>query len=293
MVHTHSSTVATNALIERRGARIGLLVSSGFRDLFELQRLALPHPMRFTSRRPQPLVPRALVREIGGRIAADGSEIEPLVTEDVLKAARELAALEIEIAVVALLHSYRNPAHEESVRRIAEESGLGLRVELSSEAWPQAREYERGVLTAINASIRPVIEGYVDRLTRGLVNESGRSAAANGATSFARRRYCSVAIDPTDVRRASEERLRARCHPQLEGWRNGNSLGSRQRRRRPRCRVARNSKFGSLAMHSRYCDRRRRINPPSVPLVRLKVRHRSPAFPISPGLIPDFLFRWE
>src|SRR5262249_229942 len=63
MVHTHSSTIATNALIERRGARIGLLVSAGFRDLFELQRLAIPHPMRFDSRRPLPLVPRALVRE--------------------------------------------------------------------------------------------------------------------------------------------------------------------------------------------------------------------------------------
>ena len=73
MVHTHSSTVATNALIERRGARVGCWSSAGFRDLFELQRLALPHPMRFDSRRPQPLVPRALVREVGGRIGADGA----------------------------------------------------------------------------------------------------------------------------------------------------------------------------------------------------------------------------
>ncbi len=64
--HTHSSTVATNALIERRGARIGLLTTAGFRDVFELQRLAIPHPMRFDSRRPEPLVPRALVREVRG-----------------------------------------------------------------------------------------------------------------------------------------------------------------------------------------------------------------------------------
>ena len=66
--HTHSSTVATNALIERRGARIGLITTAGFRDVFELQRLAIPHPMRFDSRRPGPLVPRALVREVRGRI---------------------------------------------------------------------------------------------------------------------------------------------------------------------------------------------------------------------------------
>src|SRR6266566_8230049 len=78
MAHTHSSTVATNALIERKGARAGMIMTRGFRDLFELQRLAIPHPMRFDSRRPLPLIPRALVREIGGRIAADGSELDPL-----------------------------------------------------------------------------------------------------------------------------------------------------------------------------------------------------------------------
>ena len=89
-VHTHSSTVATNALIERKGSRIGLLVSSGFRDLFELQRLAVPHPMRFDSRRPQPLIPRALVREVAGRLDADGEEVEPLDLAAVVQAAREL-----------------------------------------------------------------------------------------------------------------------------------------------------------------------------------------------------------
>ena len=189
MVHTHSSTVATNALIERRGARIGLLVSAGFRDLFELQRLAIPHPMRFDSRRPLPLVPRALVREIGGRIGVDGREIEKLVEADVLAAARELVALGVEIAVVTFLHSYRNPAHEQAVRDIVERSGIGLRVELSSTVWPQAREYERGVLTAINASIRPIIEGYVDRLTAGLAERSiatpARIARSNGGAELA------------------------------------------------------------------------------------------------------------
>jgi len=189
MVHTHSSTVATNALIERRGARIGLLVSAGFRDLFELQRLAIPHPMRFDSRRPLPLVPRALVREIRGRIGVDGREIEPLVEADVLAAAVELVALGVEIAVVTFMHSYRNPAHEEAVRDIVARSGTGLRVELSSAVWPQAREYERGVLTAINASIRPIVEGYVDRLSGGLTERSittpPRMARSNGGAELA------------------------------------------------------------------------------------------------------------
>jgi N-methylhydantoinase A len=190
MVHTHSSTVATNALIERKGARIGLLVSSGFRDLFELQRLAIPHPMRFDSRRPLPLVPRGLVREVGGRIAADGSEIDPLDAAGAIEAARELVALGVEIAVVVLLHSYRNPAHEERVRAEVGRAGIPLRLELSSEVWAQAREYERGVLTAVNASIRPIVEAYVARLEEGLAERAiatpARVARSNGGAELAR-----------------------------------------------------------------------------------------------------------
>ena len=189
MVHTHSSTVATNALIERKGAKIGMIVSSGFRDLFELQRLAIPHPMRFDSRRPLPLIPRALVREVGGRIAADGNELDPMPEADVVAAAQELVALGVEIAIVVLLHGYRNPAHERAVRGIVERHGLALRLELSSEVWAQAREYERGVLTAINASIRPIVEGYVERLDRGLAERAirtpARVARSNGGAELA------------------------------------------------------------------------------------------------------------
>lgn len=189
IVHTHSSTVATNALIERKGARVGLIVSSGFRDLFELQRLAIPHPMRFDSRRPLPLVPRALVREVAGRIAADGSELDPLDRDGAVAAARELVALGVEIAVVVLLHSYRNPAHERAVRDAVEAAGIPLRLELSSEVWAQAREYERGVLTAVNASIRPIVEAYVARLEEGLAERGiatpARVARSNGGAELA------------------------------------------------------------------------------------------------------------
>ncbi|MBV9153672.1 MAG: hydantoinase/oxoprolinase family protein, partial [Alphaproteobacteria bacterium] len=189
MVHTHSSTVATNALIERKGAKIGMIVTNGFRDLFELQRLAIPHPMRFDSRRPLPLIPRALVREVGGRIAADGNELDPLPEADVVAAGQELVALGTEIAIVVLLHSYRNPAHERALRDIVERHGIPLRLELSSEVWAQAREYERGVLTAINASIRPIVEGYVERLDQGLderaIRTPARVARSNGGAELA------------------------------------------------------------------------------------------------------------
>jgi N-methylhydantoinase A len=189
LIHTHSSTVATNALIERKGARIGLLVSAGFRDLFELQRLAVPHPMRFDSRRPQPLVPRALVREIGGRLDAEGEEIEPLDTEAVVRAARELLDEGVEIAIVVFLHSYRNAVHEQAARDAVARTGIKLRIELSSDVWPQAREYERGVLTAVNASIRPLVEGYVNRLVAGLedhrIGTPARIARSNGGAELA------------------------------------------------------------------------------------------------------------
>jgi N-methylhydantoinase A len=188
--HTHSSTVATNALIERRGAHIGLITTLGFRDLFELQRLAIPHPMRFDSRRPAPLVPRELVREVGGRIGPDGEEVDPLDETGVLQAARELAAAGVEIAVVTFIHSYRNPAHERRARDLVEREAIDLRLELSSDVWPQAREYERAVLTAINASVRPIIESYVGRLTDGLGARGlaipARVARSNGGAELAR-----------------------------------------------------------------------------------------------------------
>jgi N-methylhydantoinase A len=187
--HTHSSTVATNALIERRGARIGLLTTAGFRDVFELQRLAIPHPMRFDSRRPEPLVPRALVRDVRGRIGPDGNELEPLNEADVVEAAQALLAAGVEIAVVGFIHSYRNPAHEQQAREILRRHGIALRLELSSEIWPQAREYERSVLTALNASIRPIVEAYLDRLTAGLAERGlalpPRVARSNGGAELA------------------------------------------------------------------------------------------------------------
>ncbi len=135
-------------------------------------------------------MPRELVREVDGRIGPDGEQIDPLDETGLLQAARELAAAGVEIAVVTLIHSYRNPVHERRARDLVERAGIALRLELSSDVWPQAREYERAVLTAINASVRPIVESYVGRLTDGLgargLAVPARVARSNGGAELAR-----------------------------------------------------------------------------------------------------------
>jgi N-methylhydantoinase A len=184
MHHTYSSTVATNAVIERRGATCGLITTQGFRDLLELQRLAIPNPMQFTSRRPRPLIPRALVREVVERISVEGEELTPLDLAQLRRVTRELVAAGVEIVVVCFLHSYRYPAHENEARRLLEREFPDLRVELSSRVWPQAREYERATLTTLNAFIRPVVEDYLAEIVGGTqrrgVEASLRVARSNG-----------------------------------------------------------------------------------------------------------------
>ena len=194
--HTHSNTLALNTLIERSGAVLGMLVTKGFRDIFEIQRLAIPDPMRYDSRRPQPIIPRRLIREIPERIGASGEIVAPLDCSTVRSAAEELVEEGAQIIVVCFLHSFRNPIHEEQAKEILDREMPGLVVELSSEVWPQAREFERATLTAINAYVRPRIESYVGDLRRGLdsrgIVAEPRGARSNGGMEL----LASMAIRP-------------------------------------------------------------------------------------------------
>ena len=182
MSHTHSNTVAVNCLIERTGAKLGILVTAGFRDILEIARMTVPEPARYDSRRPAPLVPRRRVAEVEGRIDAQGRVVRELDAGGAVAAAARLRDLGCEILVICFLHSYRNPAHEREARSAIERELPELPVEISSDVWPQAREFERATLALVNAHIRPAVENQVELLVGGMA-ERGIGTPARGSRS--------------------------------------------------------------------------------------------------------------
>ena len=150
----HGTTVATNALLERRGARVALVTTRGFADVIEIARQDRPSLYDGSVDRPPPLVPRGWRHEVGGRLAADGTELEPVDASSV----PDLAA-DVEAVAVCLLHSDLDPSHERAVA--AELEWRGLDVSCSSDVSPEFREYERTVTTVLNAYLRPRCRSYV------------------------------------------------------------------------------------------------------------------------------------
>ena len=172
----HGSTVATNALVELRGARTGLLTTRGFRDLLELRRQKRPHLYDLQADKPEPLVPRALRLEVDERMLHDGRVWRPLDEDGVRTAAADLVAAGVEAVAVVYLHAYANPAHERRTRELLLEVAPGLEVSLSSEVMPRFREFERLSTTVVNAYVAPVVRRYLRRLGTGL-REAGVEAA--------------------------------------------------------------------------------------------------------------------
>ena len=170
----HGTTVATNALLERKGARIGLLTTEGHRDVLEMReglkddRYALRQPA------PDPLVPRHLRLPVRERIRADGSEAMSLGHASLRSALRTLAAEQVEAVAVCYLHAYRSPEHERRTAAALARALPGAYVSLSSEVFPQIKEYERVCTTVVNAYVGPVLERYLHRLAERLA-EAGYS----------------------------------------------------------------------------------------------------------------------
>jgi N-methylhydantoinase A/oxoprolinase/acetone carboxylase beta subunit len=164
----HGTTVATNAVLERRGALTALVTTAGFRDVLELRRLRIPHMYDPFWRKPEPLVPRRLRFELNERTAADGTELQPVDESEVRAIAAKLRAAGVESVAVCLLHSYRFPAHEEAAGNILREELPGMAVSLSSEILREQREYERSATTVVNAYVRPLMGRYVADIRSGL-----------------------------------------------------------------------------------------------------------------------------
>jgi N-methylhydantoinase A len=167
----HASTIATNAILEGKGAETALVTTEGFRDVLELRRIRVPRLYEPLYRKPPPLVPRRRRHEISERIGPRGEVVKALDLPAVHRLAADLAASSVEAVAICFLHSYANPAHEEQVAAILRAALPGRFISTSSEVLPEIREYERTSTTVVNAYIGPVVVRYLSALRARLQEE--------------------------------------------------------------------------------------------------------------------------
>ncbi len=160
----HGTTVATNALIQRRGAKIGLITTDGFRDLLEIRRQMRPSLYDLQCDKPEPVVARRLRFEVAERLRHDGTVETPLDEDAVHRAALVLREESVNAVAIAFLYAFVDPVHEQRARSIVEAEMPDAFITCSNEVAPEFREYERFSTTAVNASLGPVMESYVRRL---------------------------------------------------------------------------------------------------------------------------------
>jgi 5-oxoprolinase (ATP-hydrolysing)/N-methylhydantoinase A len=164
----HGTTVATNAVLERRGARTALVTTEGFRDVLELRRMRMPHLYDYFWTKPEPLVPRRLRFEIAERMSVSGEELKPLDDDEARALAARLREAAPEAVAVCLLHAHVHPRHEQRLGEILRAELPGVPVSLSSEILREQQEYERTATTTVNAYVRPLMERYLGRIRSGL-----------------------------------------------------------------------------------------------------------------------------
>ncbi len=170
----HATTVATNALIERKGARVGLLTTEGHRDVIEMREGLKEDRYNLRMPPPEPLVPRARRLGVRERIRADGGVAVPLDPRSLHRALARLRREGVEAVAVCYLHAYRDPRHERATAAAVRQALPGVYVSLSSEVLPQIKEYERGSTTVVNAYVGPVLSRYLTRLAERLAEAGYR-----------------------------------------------------------------------------------------------------------------------
>ena len=171
----HGTTLATNALIERKGARTAMITTEGFRDTIEMGTESRFDQYDIFLDKPKPLVPRRWRYPVPQRHDAQGREIMPLDEDTVRSIFPKLQEEKIESLAVCLLHAFVNPEHEQRIQALIQDEFPKLRISLSSEVSPEMREYERFSTTTANAYIQPVISAYLERLRKGLHDDGFRA----------------------------------------------------------------------------------------------------------------------
>jgi N-methylhydantoinase A len=166
----HGTTVATNAMLEAKGARVGLVTTQGFGQILHLARSQTPGPLAGWIIMVKPDPPAALedTREAKERMSAQGEPIEPVDREQVAGIVRDLVESGVETLTVSLINSYANPAHEREIRDVIHELYPGFPVTISSDVLPEFREYERTLTACMNSYVRPRVERYVRSLESSL-----------------------------------------------------------------------------------------------------------------------------
>ena len=196
----HGTTIGTNAILERRGARTALLVTAGFRDLLVIGRTRRMAPntlFDLTFQRPDPLIPRALRYDIEERVGASDETVRPLDRDALSAVLDDLERQDIESVAVCYLHAYAAPGHELETRAAIQEKLPGVPVSLSHEVVPEYREFERLSTTVLNAYIAPALEDYLARLESVLRGHGVRGAlfimaSSGGVLSLGRARLFPV-----------------------------------------------------------------------------------------------------
>lgn len=182
----HGTTIGLNAIIQRRGAKIALIVSEGYRDILEIARSRMPSSFDFHASKEEPLVPRHRIIEIGARLSANGTTTQIPDDTALEEIATQLNALDVDAAALVLINGYTNPSVETELAQKISAKTNGLSITSAAAIWPEIREYERTLIACLNAYIQPLMQRYFDGLKTGLARDGVHApilvTASNGGS---------------------------------------------------------------------------------------------------------------